>query len=331
MSDGWAGGGPPTARNGDDPLPMARCFISRALPGSAVERLAAVHEVEVWDEDRPIPRTDLLERAADAEGLLCMLSDRIDAELLAACPRLRAVANYAVGFDNIDLEATRERGVAVGNTPGVLTDATADLAFALILACARGLPAAEADVRGGRWTTWSPVGWLGRDVAGATLGIVGAGAIGMAVARRASGFGMEVLLNGRSPGPGRVSLDELLRRSDFVSLHPPLNDETRGLIGEAELRAMKPTAILVNTARGPVIDQRALRRALGRGWIAAAGLDVTDPEPLPADDPLLDAPNLIVLPHIGSATPRAREGMASLAVDNLLAALAGDPMPHPVG
>ncbi len=309
---------------------MARCLVTRSLPGTALGRLAAEHDVELWEEDRPIPRDELLGRAAGAEGLLCMLSERIDRELLAACPRLRAVANYAVGFDNIDLEATAERGIAVGNTPGVLTEATADLAFALILACARGLPAAEADVRAGRWTTWSPVGWLGRDVAGATLGIVGAGAIGTAVARRAAGFGMEVLLTGRRPGPDRIELAELLARSDFVSIHAPLNERTRGLIGAAELEAMKPTAILVNTARGPIVDQRELRRALARGSIAAAGLDVTDPEPLPADDPLLDAPNLIVLPHIGSATKQAREGMATLAVDNLLAALAGAPMPHPV-
>lgn len=304
--------------------------MTRALPGEAVGRLSEAHEVDLWEEDRPVPREELLRRAAAAEGLLCTLTDRIDAELLAACPELRAIANYAVGVDNIDLDAARARGVPVGNTPGVLTETTADLAFALILACARGLPAAEADVRAGRWTTWSPEGWLGRDVHGATLGIVGAGAIGSAVARRAEGFGMEVLLNGRAPGPGRVGLEELLERSDFVSLHAPLSEETRGLIGEDELRAMKRTAILVNTARGPLVDPRALRRALARGWIAAAGLDVTDPEPIPADDPLLLAPNLIVLPHIGSATHATREAMASLAVDNLLAGLAGEPMPHSV-
>ncbi len=304
--------------------------MTRALPGEAVGRLSEAHEVDLWEEDRPVPREELLRRAAAAEGLLCTLTDRIDAELLAACPELRAIANYAVGVDNIDLDAARARGVPVGNTPGVLTETTADLAFALILACARGLPAAEADVRAGRWTTWSPEGWLGRDVHGATLGIVGAGAIGSAVARRAEGFGMEVLLNGRAPGPGRVGLEELLERSDFVSLHAPLSEETRGLIGEDELRAMKRTAILVNTARGPLVDPRALRRALARRSIAAAGLDVTDPEPIPADDPLLLAPNLIVLPHIGSATHATREAMASLAVDNLLAGLAGEPMPHSV-
>ncbi|MEO7196978.1 MAG: D-glycerate dehydrogenase [Solirubrobacterales bacterium] len=309
---------------------MARILVTRRLPGPALDRLRGEHEVELWDGNERIGRAELLRLVADAEGLLCTLVDRIDAELIAAAPRLRAIANYAVGVDNVDLVAAGGRGIAVGNTPGVLTETTADLAFALILACARGLPAAADDVRAGRWATWSPEGWLGRDVHGATLGIVGAGAIGTAVARRATGFGMEVLLNGHSDGPGRVPRADLLARSDFVSLHPPLNDDTRGMIGEPELRAMKPTAVLVNTARGPIVDAAALRRALCEGWIAAAGLDVTDPEPLPADDPLLEAPNLVVLPHIGSATHATREAMADLAASNLIAALAGRPMPHPV-
>jgi glyoxylate reductase len=306
---------------------MARIFVTRELPGDAVSRLAAEHDVDVWEEDRPIGRDQLLRRAAGAEGLLCTLVDRIDAELIAALPELEAIANYAVGVDNVDLDAARSRGIPVGNTPGVLTETTADLAFALILACARGLLDAAADVRAGRWTTWSPTGWLGRDVHGATLGIVGAGAIGRAVAARGEGFGMDVLLNRRSDVPGNTALGELLERSDFVSLHVPLTAETRGLIGADELRAMKPTAFLVNTARGPVVDQEALRRALDEGWIAGAGLDVTDPEPLPADDPLLVAPNLVVLPHIGSATHATRAARAGLAADNLLAALAGEPMP----
>jgi glyoxylate reductase len=309
---------------------MARIFVSRDLPGNAISRLAAEHDVDVWEEDRPMERGELVDRATGAQGLLCTLSDRIDADLLDSLPGLEAIANYAVGVDNIDLDATRERGIPVGNTPGVLTETTADLAFALLLACARGLFPAAADVRAGRWTTWSPTGWLGRDVHGATLGIVGAGAIGRAVAARAEGFGMEVLLSGRSVGSGLISLSELLERSDFVSLHVPLTEATRGLIGEDELRAMKPTAYLVNTARGPVVDQEALRRALAEGWIAGAGLDVTDPEPLPPDDPLLEALNLVVLPHIGSATHATRAAMANLAADNLLAALAGKPMPHGV-
>ena len=224
-------------------------------------------------DDRPVDRAVLLDRAAAAEGLLCTLTDRIDAELLAGCPDLRAIANYAVGIDNIDLAAARERGIPVGNTPGVLTETTADLAFALILACARGLPTAEADVRAGRWTTWSPEGWLGRDVHGATLGIVGAGAIGMAVARRAEGFGMEVLLNGSSPGPGRVGIGELLERSDFVSLHCPLTEDTRHFLDARRIALMPDGAIVVNTARGPIVDDEALITAL-RGGKLAARLDI---------------------------------------------------------
>lgn len=304
--------------------------MTRRLPGDALERLAGSHDVGVWECDEPIPRDELLARAAGCEGLLSTLVDAIDAELIGALPDLRAIANYAVGTDNVDLEAAAARGIPVGNTPDVLTETTADLAFALILAAARGLLSAADDVREGRWATWSPEGWLGRDVHGATLGIVGAGAIGRAVARRGEGFGMEILLSGRAPGPDRVPLGELLERSDFVSLHAPLTDETTGMVGERELRAMKSTAVLVNTARGPLVDPVALRRALEEGWIAAAGLDVTDPEPLAADDPLLGAPNLTVLPHIGSATHATREAMAAVAVDNLLAALAGEPMPHGV-
>ncbi len=310
---------------------MARCFVTRELPGEALGRLASEHEVDIWEEDRPIDRPTLLERSAGAEGLLCTLSDRVDGDLLDACPELRAIANYAVGVDNIDLSETASRGLAVGNTPGVLTETTADLAFALILASARGIVAAAGDVRDGRWTNWGPALWLGSDVHGATLGIVGAGAIGRAVARRGEGFGMEILLSGREPGEGLVPFAELLARSDFISLHCPLNEGTRGLIDETALRSMKATAFLINTARGEIVDSVALRRALEEGWIAGAGLDVTDPEPLGADDPLLGAPNLTVLPHIGSASHRTREAMASLAVDNLIAALAGDPMPHPVG
>ncbi len=305
---------------------MARCFVTRRLPGSALDRLRDAHEVDVWPTGLPPSRAALRERAREAEGLLTMLTDRIDGELLDACPRLRAIANYAVGLDNIDIEAAATRGIPVGNTPDVLTEATADLAFALILAAARRLPEAAAAVRAGDWITWDP-GWLlGHDVHGATLGVVGMGRIGRAVARRAEGFTMEVLHTGR--GDDGVPLDELLERADVVSLHAPLNDATRGMIGAAALRRMKPGAILVNTARGGLIDQPALHQALESGAIAAAALDVTDPEPLPPDDPLLQAPNLLVLPHIGSATHTARERMADLAVDNLLAALDGQPMPH---
>jgi glyoxylate reductase len=309
-------------------LRVARCFVTRRLPGGALDRLASEHEVDVWEEiASPPPRDELLARARDAEGLLPMLTDRIDAELLDACPRLRAIANYAVGWDNVDVEAVTTRGIPVGNTPDVLTDATADLAWALLLASARGIASAADAVRRGEWRTWRPDGWLGHDVYGATLGIVGMGRIGRAVARRAEGFGMVVVHTARSGGAG-LGLGELLERADFVSLHVPLTEETRGLIDDAALQRMKPTAYLVNTARGPLVDQGALERALREGWIAGAALDVTDPEPLPADHPLLGARNLLVVPHIGSATHRTREAMADLAVDNLLAALRGERMPH---
>lgn len=311
---------------------MARVFVTRRLPGDALGRLAAAHEVDLWPERLPPPRTELLRGAAQAHGLLALLTDRIDAELIAAAPELRAIANYAVGFDNIDLAAARARGIAVGNTPGVLTEATADLTFALILAAARRLPAAIDSVRSGDWLTWGPSGFLGAEVHGATLGVVGLGRIGSAVARRARGFEMEVIHtgSGSSDESGRVALPELLERADFVSLHCPLTPETRGLIDAPALQRMKPSAILINTARGPIVDQGALARALHEGQIAGAALDVTDPEPLPQQDPLLRAPNLIVVPHIGSATTVARERMAEMAVDNLLAALAGQPMPHGV-
>jgi len=306
---------------------VARVFVTRRLPGDAVERLrAAGHEVDVWTEPLAPPRETLLDRLADADALLCMLTDVVDAELLDAAPRLHAIANYAVGSDNIDLEAARARGIPVGVTPGVLTDATADLAFALILAIARRLPEGEAAVRGGEWKTWGPDWLLGRDVHDATLGIVGRGRIGSAVARRGEGFGMTVLHHGRSSG---LSLDELLAQADFVSLHVPLTPETRHLIDAAALARMRSTAYLINTARGGVVDQEALAAALHAGAIAGAALDVTDPEPLPPDHPLLDAPNLIVLPHLGSATHATRAAMADLAVDNVLAALDGRPMPHP--
>ena len=304
--------------------------MTRRLPGKALDRLAVEHEVEVWEGPLPPPRRELLAHAARCEGLLTLLTDRVDAELLDACPRLRAVANMAVGTDNIDLDEAARRGVAVGNTPGVLTETTADLAFALILAAARRVVESAEAVRAGEWRTWEPAGWLGRDVHGATLGIVGAGKIGTAVARRAEGFAMRVLLSGREPGAGRVPLERLLAESDFVSLHAPLTEETRHLIDGRALRSMRPTAILVNTGRGELVDQAALRRALEEGWIAGAALDVTTPEPLPIDDPLLGARNLTVLPHIGSASHATREAMASIAVDNLLAALAGEPMPHAV-
>jgi glyoxylate reductase len=307
---------------------MARVFVTRALPFEALDRLRAAHDVDVWPDPAPPAPAELRERAAGADALLTMLTDRVDAELLDALPQLRAVANMAVGTDNIDLEAARDRGVAIGSTPGVLTDATADLAMALILAVTRRLPEGEARVREGRWGPWQPAQDLGADLAGATLGIVGFGRIGRALATRAQAFGMQIIHTARSSG---VTLDELLGRADVVSLHVPLSPATHHMIDSVALSRMKQSAYLVNTARGGVVDQDALRDALQRRRLAGAALDVTDPEPLPPDDPLLDAPNLIVVPHIGSATAGTRAKMAAMAVENLLAALDDRPMPHPAG
>ena len=300
--------------------------MTRALPFPALDRLATEHELDIWEGDLPPDADAMRERTAGADGLLSLVTDPVGADLIAACPGLKAIANMAVGTDNIDLEAAAEHGIPVGNTPDVLTDATADLALALLLALARRIPEGIALVREGRWRTWEPASGLGADLTGATLGIVGRGRIGDAVARRAEGFGMDVLASSRRSG---VPLEELLERADFVSLHCPLTPATRHLIGTEALGRMKPSAFLINTARGGVVDQTALRLALLAGEIAGAALDVTDPEPLPADDPLLEAPNLIVVPHVGSATVRTRERMAEMAVENLLAALAGRPMPYP--
>jgi len=304
---------------------MARVFVTRPLPGTAVERLrAAGHEVTVHPGPLPPTRADLEAGVAEAEGLLCLLTEMIDAALLDRAPRLRAIANYAVGSDNVDRAAATARGIPVGVTPDVLTDATADLALALLLTAARHLPAAAQSVRDGEWRTFEPQGWLGLELRGACLAIVGHGRIGRAVGERAAAFGMELLPVGRDD-----DLRAALARADAVTLHCPLTERTRHLIDAAALASMRPGAILVNTARGGVVDQVALAAALRDGVIGAAALDVTDPEPLPPDDPLLAAPNVFVLPHIGSATHAARERMAGIAADNLLAALAGAPMPHP--
>ena len=304
---------------------MARCFVTRRIPGPALDRLVEHHDVEVWPHRLPPTPDELRENVSNVEGLLSLLTDTVDEALLDAAPDLRAISNYAVGTDNVDLDAASRRGIPVGNTPDVLTDATADLAFALLLTLARRLPEGERDVRDGQWVTFEPDRNLGAEVTGATLGIVGFGRIGQAVARRAEGFGMEVLHSARSGG---VPLEELLERSDFVTLHCPLTPDTHHLIDGAALDRMKPTALLVNTARGPIVDTAALQRALYERAIGGAALDVTDPEPLPADHPLLEAPNLLVVPHVGSATVRTRHKMTEIAVDNLLAALAGEPMPH---
>ena len=303
---------------------MATVFVSRRVVGDALDRLREAHDVEIWPGDLPPTPEALRERLRSAEGLLCMLTERIDQELLDAAPHLRVVANYAVGTDNVDLEACAARGVAVGRTPDVLTDATADLTWALILAIARRLPEAAQAVRDGEWRTWEAARWLGLGLAGRTLAVIGPGRIGRAVARRAEGFGMDVLFAGRDDDPL-----EVIARADVVSLHAPLTDETRGLLDAEAFAHFKPSAILVNTARGGLVDQEALADALREGRLAGAGLDVTDPEPLPPDHPLLQAPNLLVLPHVGSATVDTRAAMTERSVENLLAGLAGEPLPYP--
>ncbi len=311
-------------------------YVTRRLPDVAFRRLSSDCEVEIWDSEIPPPYDMLREGVADKEGLLCLLTDRIDGALLDAAPGLRVISQCAVGYDNIDLSAATTRGIPVGNTPGVLTDATADFAFALLMAAARRLGEAFDFARSGQWQTWGLTLLLGQEVYGATLGIVGLGRIGQAVARRARGFGMNVLYHDtlRQPeaeaglGLEYRSLDDLLRESDFVSLHTTLTDETRGLIDARAFALMKPTAILINTSRGPMVDPEALYQALKDGQIAYAALDVTDPEPLPADHKLLTLPNLIVAPHIASATVRSRTRMAMMAVQNLLTGLRGESLPH---
>ncbi len=318
---------------------MGRVLLTARVPGDAAERLRAAHALVHRDEDSPMPRAELLEAVAGVDALVAMLVDRVDAELLdAAGPSLKVVANVAVGYDNIDVAACHERGVVVTNTPGVLTDATADLAIALTLMTTRGLGAAERRVRTGEPWGWSMTGHLGTGLRGKRFGVVGPGAIGLATAQRAVAFGMEVLLSGRStPDAGAVEalgatvvdLDELLATADVVSLHCPLTPETRHLIGAEQLRAMKPSAHLVNTARGAIVDEAALVAALEAGEIAGAGLDVFEDEPR-VHPGLLGRDDVVLLPHIGSATVETRAAMAGLAADNALAVLAGEEPLTPV-
>jgi glyoxylate reductase len=314
---------------------IPRVFATRRLPGSALERLAERAEVAVWPGPGAPSARALAAGAREAAGLLCLLTDRIDAELLDNCPTLRVVSSCSVGVDHIDLAALSARGIPVGFTPGVLAETTADLTFGLLLAAARRIPEAERFLREGGWTwerRWKPEMLLGRDVHGATLGVVGLGAIGRAVARRARGFDMRVLGWSQSrravPGVEGVELSALLERSDFVSIHVALAPETRGLIDSAAFDRMRPGAILVNTARGGVVDETALAAALRSGRLAAAALDVYASEPIDPASPLLGAPNLVLTPHIGSASIATRTRMADLAVENLLAGLEGRPLPH---
>ncbi len=322
---------------------MTRVVVARRLPGdaeAALRQRLSWAELLRWDSDDPVPRGKLLELVRGAAGLLCLLTDRIDAEVYdAAGPPLRVVSTMSVGYDHVDVAEATRRGILVTNTPDVLTETTADLTWALILAASRRLGEAMSHLRDLEWKTWRPLELAGVDVHGATLGVVGAGRIGRAVVRRAAGFAMRVLYHSRRPDPAlereteaefRPSLDDLLRQADVVTLHVPLTPATHHLIGRRELALMKPTAVLVNTARGPVVDEEALAQALAGRRLFAAGLDVYETEPLPADSPLRLLPNVVLLPHVGSATVRTRTRMATLAVENLAEALAGRRPPCPV-
>lgn len=314
-----------------------KVFVARRLPQSGLDAMAAHCDLDVWPEQLPPPPDELRRRVSGCTGLVSLLTDRVDAALLEAAPKLKVVSNFAVGFNNIDVPACTARGVRVGNTPGVLTDATADIAVALLLAAARRLPDSAADAKAGRWLTWEPLGWMGQDLVGRTLGIVGMGRIGFATAKRLhGGWGMKVLYTARAAKPDadrelgarRVELDELLAHSDFVSVHADLNPTTKGLFGAAQFAQMKRSAVFVNTSRGPLVDQSALAAALRSGTIFAAGLDVTDPEPLLPNHELYALPNCLIVPHIASATPDTRNAMARLCANNLIAGVTGDPLPH---
>lgn len=314
-----------------------KVFVARRIPESGLAAMAAHCDLDVWPEQLPPSPEELRRRVADCTGLVSLLTDRVDAALLEAAPKLKVVSNFAVGFNNIDVPACTARGVRVGNTPGVLTDATADIAVSLLLAAARRLPDSAADAKAGRWLTWEPLGWMGQDLVGRTLGIVGMGRIGYATAKRLhGGWGMKVLYTARSAKPDadrdlgarRVELDELLAQSDYVSVHADLNPTTKGLFGAAQFAQMKRSAVFVNTSRGPLVDQPALAAALRNGTIFAAGLDVTDPEPLVPSHELYALSNCLIVPHIASATPDTRNAMARLCANNLIAGVRGEPLPH---
>ncbi|MFQ5922734.1 MAG: 2-hydroxyacid dehydrogenase [Anaerolineales bacterium] len=312
-------------------------YVTRVIPDAGLERIRSVTDAEVWEGEQPPPYEMLLEKVVGLDGLVCLLTDRIDAELMnTGGGSLRVISQMAVGTDNIDVAAATERGIPVGHTPGVLTETTADFAFALLMAAARRIVEGERYVKAGKWVTWSPTLLMGQDMHGATLGLIGFGRIGQGMAVRARGFGMRVLYADHSVDEGTAreldaeprELDELLAESDFVSLHVPLTEQTIHLMGEREFRLMKPSAILINTARGPVVDPGALYRALKEGEIAYAALDVTEPEPIPADDPLLTLDNCLIVPHIASSSLATRNLMATMTAENLEAGLRNERLPH---
>jgi glyoxylate reductase len=314
-------------------------YITRAIPQAALEIIAAACDYRQWGrEDEPVPRDILLRSIADVDGVFTLLTEKVDAEFLEAAPRCRVVANMAVGYDNVDVPALTRRKVLLTNTPGVLTETTADLVWALMLAAGRRIVEGQKTIEAGRWKNWSPMFLVGQDIFGATLGIVGAGRIGSAVARRAVGFQMRILYHNRHPAPELEAetgaqwrgLDELLSESDFVVVLTPLTPETRGMFGAREFALMKPTAVFVNAARGPIVKEQDLYEALQRGRPWAAGLDVFEAEPIGPDHPLLSLPSVTAVPHIGSASVATRTRMAIVAATNLVAALTGQPVPNPV-
>jgi glyoxylate reductase len=313
-----------------------KVFVTRVIPDRGLQRILAATEATVWQDELPPPREKLLATVHDCDGLVTLLTDKVDDELFDAAPMLKVVANFAVGFDNIDVPAATRRGIPVTNTPGVLTDTTADLAFTLLMAAARRIAEGRDYAREGKWKTWGPMLLMGQDVHGATLGIAGIGRIGSAVAQRGRGFDMKIIYNDairsekaeKELGAQYVTKDELLKQSDFLSLHVPLTPDTRHYIDAKALSAMKPTAVLVNTSRGPVVDTMALYEALKAKRIFAAALDVTDPEPLPASHPLYTLENALIMPHIASASFETRNRMAELAADNLLTGLQGKEPPN---
>ena len=314
-----------------------RVFVTRIIPDEGLEKVRSATDAEVWQGELPPPYEVLLQKIASVDGLLCLLTDKIDRELIrAASESLKVISQMAVGYDNIDIPAATERGIPIGNTPGVLTDATADFAWALLMAAARRGVEADKFTREGRWKTWEPVLLLGPDVAGATLGIVGLGRIGQAVVKRAQGFQMRIIYHDiqRRPdveeamGVEFASFDSLLQESDFISIHTVLSEDTHHLFGAKQFELMKPSAILINTARGPIVDQIALHSALKIGKIAYAALDVTETEPIHPDDPLLELENVIITPHIASASMQARTKVAVMAAENLIAGLKGENLPN---
>ncbi len=315
-----------------------KVYVTRLLPDEAMERIRSFCDTKVWEGEVPPGRQVLLEHVRDVEGLLCLLTDKVDAELMNKAPKLRVVSNYAVGYDNVDVVEATRRGIIVTNTPEVLTETAADLAFALMMAAARRIVEGDKLVRAGNWKTWGPLILLGQDIHGATLGIIGFGRIGRAVARRAQGFGMKSLYYDlrradeveKELGVEYAEFERLLTESDFVTVHTNLTTETHNLIGAKELARMKKTAVLVNTARGPIVDNIALFEALRDRKIAFAALDVTDPEPIPSNHPLLSLSNVIITPHIASATVATRTKMGLMAADNLISGLKGQIPPNPV-